>query len=486
MSTVRMLIVHPTPSAQALLRSMLFNAGGRIEEAASDREAVRLLERGGADVVVEAVDPTDPDALELLQYVRRKHPQIPVILLFSAPHPERMREAVQRGASAVLRFPLPATELRAAVAQAVESAPVDAHSQTSNAHGTPIGKPIYTNGKPTSNGHPAAAGASGDSEDLLGHDPGLRQALELAKAIAPMRTPVLILGEHGTGKSVLARFVHRHSPRRDGPFVELSCAALKGLPLERELFGQANGGYGERPGKLAQAHGGTLFVDEFTALAPDLQFKLLRVIQDMEFEPVNSAQTVRVDVRLILASSEDLTSLVGQGRLQQDLHDRISAVCLKLPPLQQRGADIELLAEHFRARFARNLGKEVSGFSQEAVSLLREHSWPGNVQELERAIERGVVVCRGNRIMPANLALSTTEARSVRSRSHTPRPHVELGIRPLKEALEEPEKQLILQALEALNWNRQETARVLDINRTTLYKKMKKYGLLDSEPAWMG
>jgi DNA-binding NtrC family response regulator len=485
MSNVRILIVHPTNSAQTLLRSMLFTAGGRIEEAASDREAVRLLERSAADIMVAAADPSDPDALELLDYARRKHPQMPVVLLFSAPHPERSREAMQRGAAVVLRFPLPATELRAAVAQALER-PLANQAPTSSVHSTPIGKPIHTNGKHSSNGHAHAASGFGDIDHFVGRDPGVRQALELAVAVAPMHSPVLILGEPGTGKSMLARLIHQRGPRREGPFVELACAGLNGLTLERELFGHLPVGYGERTGKLALAHGGTLLLNEFTALTPDLQFKLLRVINDLEFEPVNSTQTVRVDVRLILASSDDPAGLVAQGRLRQDLYDRISTVCLKLPPLRQRDADVELLADHFLARFNRSLSKDVAGFMPESTSMLRQHFWAGNVRELESAIERGVVTCKGARITPANLALATQQPRAARPRDLAPRPQVELGIRPLKEALEEPEKKLILQALEALNWNRQETARVLDINRTTLYKKMKKYGFLNHEPAWMG
>lgn len=488
MSNARLLIVHSEPSALALLRSMLYTAGMRIDEAASDREAVRMLDRAQVDLVVAVVDPTDPDALELLGYIRRKHPHIPLVLLFTAPSPDRAREAMQRGVSSVLRFPVPANELRAAVAQALERSP--GALCTAAPVAGPIGKPLAANGKSATNGATPVDRAA-EGEILQGQDPVLLQTLELASAVAPMRTPVLILGERGTGRSTLARILHQRSPRRAAPFLELPCGTLKEAHLERELFGQAMGGFGDRvaiqPGRLAQAHGGTLFLDEVAALSPDLQFKLHRLLQEMAFEPVNSTQTVRVDVRLIVSSSEDLPLLVAQGRFRQDLYDRISAVTLKLPPLRQRGSDIDLLAHHFRAWFARENGKEVTGFAPEALTLLTEHTWPGNVRELRNAVERGVIVCRGPKITPAHLALSSNEPRIDRSRPVlAPRPHIGLvGIRPLKEALEEPEKQIILQALEALSWNRQETARVLDINRTTLYKKMKKYGLLVNEPAWM-
>jgi DNA-binding NtrC family response regulator len=488
MSNARLLIVHTSPSSLALIRSMLYTSTGRMEEATSDREAVHLLERAGANLVLAGVDPSDPDALELLAYVRRKHPQIPVLLLFTTPDPDRAREALQRGAAGVLRFPLPATELRAAVSQALEQTPstpgVPAIQERINGNGS------HSNGSDSRPLSGRASERTSDGDVLVGLDPNLQQAIELAAAVSPMRTPVLILGEAGAGKTSLAHTIHRQSARKDAPFVAVDCNVLRDAQLERELFGQKTGGFADRgteiPGKLAQAHGGTIYLSEVATLSAEVQYRLLRLLQHMEYEPVHSTQTVRIDVRLIFGSSEDLASLVAQGRIRQDLYERISGVCLKLPPLRERGADIEMVAQHFRARHARTIGKEVVGFTPEALVMLAEYRWPGNVRELQNVVERAVVACRGPMIAPSNIALVPDEPRPTpyaRPQSH--RFHAGLGIRPLKEALEEPEKQIILQALEALNWNRQETARVLDINRTTLYKKMKKYGLLANEPAWM-
>jgi two-component system response regulator HydG len=465
---------------------MLYKAGGRLDEAANDREALRMLERGGADLVIEGVDPADPEALELLQYVRRKHPQVPVLLLFSSPHADRSREALQRGASAVLRYPLPATELRAAVTQALETSLAAAPATPAAVPVTGIIEPIrYTNG----NGHgpmvALAADRTSACDSIVGHDPALRHAVELAMAIAPTRTPVLIQGEAGTGKTLLARMIHQRGPHPDGPFVKLTCADLKPSQLEKELFGQTMTGRSDRSGKLAQANGGTLYLDSVEAVPPDVQLKLVRAIQDQSYEPVDSDQTCRVDVRFVLSTVEDLTHLVAKGRIHEELFERISSVCLKLPPLRNRGLDIELLAQHFRLRFARELGKEVIAFQPDAIAALRQHPWPGNVRELEGAIERSVVFCRGPKIALPQLALNAEGPRAPRQRLTLHGPSTSPQIRPLKEALEEPEKQIILQALEALNWNRQETARLLDINRTTLYKKMKKYGLLDSEAPCM-
>jgi two-component system response regulator HydG len=200
---------------------------------------------------------------------------------------------------------------------------------------------------------------------------------------------------------------------------------------------------------------------------------------------MSSNHTGQPDVRFLMSTSENLVGLVEQGKFRQDLYHRISVICLKLPPLRHRGTDVEQLAEYFRARFALEFSKNVVGFTRDALDCLNKHDWPGNVRELEGVIQRGVVLCQGSRITSGHLAPSLGNPRVLRTSSLTPRPHLSMSIRPLKEALEEPEKRIIIQALQALNWNRQETARVLDINRTTLYKKMKKYGLLVDGPIWV-
>lgn len=314
-----------------------------------------------------------------------------------------------------------------------------------------------------------------------------RQAVELAATIAPTRAPVLIIGEQGTGKSLIARVIHQQSGRRDQPFLEVSCVGIDELGLERELFGQKFEGAGssERLGRLVRANRGTILLDEVSALPPSIQTRLLRVLVEGDFEPLGSVQSQSVDIRFVLSTRENLAALVEQGKFRRDLYDRITDVCLKLPPLRYRGNDIIRLAEHFRDRFAVEFSKPAVGFTTDALEQLARHEWLGNVRELESVIQRGVALSQGPNVTVANLAVALTPIRAARPASYSPRPHLltGLGLRPLKEALEEPEKQIIVRALRALNWNRQETARVLDINRTTLYKKMKKYGLLMEEPA---
>ena len=493
------LIVHPDPSAQSLLASMLQSLGLGIEEAPNDRMAVRRLERGGVNLVVSAIDPRDPDSLELLSYLRRKHSRIPTLLLFADATCEKAREATRAGAT-VLRYPAPATELRASVTQALaawrETTPgapsTDGHAHQGNGQNHDPRAALGLGRPPSrpSNDQDGRPEARPKGPAIIGESSALKQAVDSAMAAAPTRTPIVMIGEQGTGKSLIARTIHAASPRADKPFVEVVCGGLDEAQLERELFGQSFGradgnGMLDRPGKIARADRGTLFLDEVAGLPAGIQRQLLRLLQDGEFDPPGSVDPARVDVRIILATHENLPALVEQGRFRRDLYDRVSVVCLRLPPLRDRSGDIEPIAELFRARFAAEFAKPVVGFTPDALDMLCRHDWPGNVRELESVVQRGVALCQGARVTSANLSLGFGPPRASRGTAYSPRPHMPIGIRPLKEALEEPEKQIIIQALQALNWNRQETARVLDINRTTLYKKMKKYGLLLDEPAML-
>ncbi|MFN4242500.1 MAG: sigma-54-dependent transcriptional regulator [Tepidisphaerales bacterium] len=323
---------------------------------------------------------------------------------------------------------------------------------------------------------------------LLGHDPRMLKVFEVVAAAADSRVTVLMTGESGTGKSLLARAMHQRSSRRDGPFVEVSCGALPETLLESELFGHVKGAFtgavADRPGRFQAADGGTLFLDEINSASPALQVKLLRVLQERQFEPVGSHETRTVDVRVVLASNVELAELVSAGRFRQDLYYRINVVHVRLPPLRERPGDIPLLASTFLRRFSREMRREVVGFTDAALTAMSRYPWPGNVRELENAVERAVLLGRRPLIDVADLpeAVAAGDGRGGRpaaaSTDGTGNDEDELTApMPLERALATAERKILRAALERNGWNRSATAVELGIDRTTLYKKMRKLGL---------
>ena len=298
---------------------------------------------------------------------------------------------------------------------------------------------------------------------------------DVIDAVADTRATVLVTGESGTGKSLVARAIHRRSSRRDKPFVEIACGALPETLLESELFGHAAGAFtgavGEKLGKFKLADEGTIFLDEISTASPAMQVKLLRVLQDLEFEQVGGTKTFHVDTRVVLATNDDLGRMVAEGRFRQDLFYRINVINVELPPLRERVADIPLLAEHFLRQVCEDAGKQVRGFTDEAVAALERYRWPGNVRELQNAIERAVLLGRESVVGVDDLPPTVTASGRLSAQ--------QIAGQSLKEALESPERAIIREVLEANRWSRNATADALGINRTTLYKKMKRLGLED-------
>jgi two-component system response regulator HydG len=528
MHKLRILMLYPDPAGLELLTAMLRSLGHDIVEAADDRAAVRLMEGLDIDLVLAGIEPADGDALELLTYVRRKHREVPVILLFPRDHPDRAKEALRRGAVMVLKYPVSATVLRAAVAQALERAvgrpasdPVG--GDVGPAPPSPAGPQPSAVPPPASCGPPPAVATSGPEPSpgaipgpapeqatptsaevraagpvgaamqrlehftrevgLIGHDPSWRRAIDLAGTLAATRAPVLVVGEPGTGKSLLARLIHTLGPHPERPFVTVDASAMVDRFAIREAAESPSHAPAAVPPdwseELSRARGGTLYIDEVSGLPAELQFHLLLELQSRDFESTAAHAAAPGEVRYVMSTGVSLPALIEQGRFRQELYHRIGVLSLMLPPLRHRGTDIALLAESFRARFARESGKAVTGFAHDAQEILRRHDWPGNVRELEAAVRRAVALCDSPRITSSQLAPILNRHRQAGFGAGTPRPHP--GIRPLKEALEGPEKRIIIEALRAFDWNRQETARVLDINRTTLYKKMNKYKILTND-----
>ncbi|MBK9187806.1 MAG: sigma-54-dependent Fis family transcriptional regulator [Phycisphaerales bacterium] len=323
--------------------------------------------------------------------------------------------------------------------------------------------------------------AGGPLDNVTGTDPRMLKVYDLVSAVAASKTTVLMEGESGTGKSLIARAIHERSPRREKPFVELSCGSIPETLLESELFGHVKGAFtgahADKVGRFLAADQGTIFLDEINSASPAMQLKLLRVLQERRFESVGSSKTQEVDVRVILASNQPLDALVATGAFRQDLYYRINVVKIELPALRDRAADIPALAASFLERQGRELGKQFAGFSDEAMEALQRYRFPGNVRELQNIVERAAVLARNPTIHLGDLPEDLLNAP----------PPVEAGDEyvpmTLEEALREPERRLIEQALRAHDFSRQKTADALGINRTTLYKKMKALGLLGNDAA---
>jgi DNA-binding NtrC family response regulator len=318
-------------------------------------------------------------------------------------------------------------------------------------------------------------------DNVIGTDPRMQAVFKTVQAVADTRTTVLVTGESGTGKTLLARALHQLSDRKAGPFVEVNCGALPESLLESELFGHVKGAFTgavrDKIGKFEAAAGGTIFLDEIGTSSLAFQIKLLRVLQDRVIERVGDTATLPVDVRIVLATNKDLEQAVTDGEFREDLFYRINVVSVEMPPLRERRADVQALAEHFLRRFAAEHGRDAARFSDSAVAALSRAAWPGNVRQLENVVERAVVLSQGGVIdradLPAALSAGAEAPQPVTGADAAP----DGPPLPLKQAMLGPEKRVIEQALAWCDGNRERAAVVLGINRSTLFHKLKKLGI---------
>ena len=456
---IRILVVDDDAIILDSLSEFLRLEGYTVQTAADTRTALHQLRREPCNLVISDVNLPDSDGFELLRAVRQRHPEVVTILITGYGTIESAVDAIKLGAHDYLTKPIIDDEVKLTVQRALQQQALLAENRS-------LKDRLH---KQTG------------LENIIGLDYKMAKIFELVESVADSRVTILLTGQSGTGKSLMARAIHQQSARRDQPFIEVNCGAIPESLLESELFGHVKGAFtgavADKPGKFKAADHGTIFLDELSAASPALQLKLLRILQERQFEPVGSNETHTVDVRVILASNVDLQEEVQAGRLRQDLYYRINVVNIELPPLSQRQSDIPLLIQHFLEKYNQEFGKEVGSIDDSALQLMQRHRWPGNVRELENVIARAVVL--GKKPVLSVCDLPPDFKPLVQSAAGT---SGEQSL-PLAEALLEPEKQLIEAALRANNWNRQTTAEALGINRTTLYKKMKRHGLTAEELA---
>lgn len=472
----RILVIDDDPIVADSIAEFFRNEGAQSASVHSPSEALEALEqaqRGGKGYQVVLCDINLPEmgGLDLLREMIRRHPQIAVVMLTGYGTVETAVQALRLGAIDFLTKPIVDEELRISLERALRQHELKRENTAMKSrleHSFGLG-------------------------NMVGDDHRMQKIYETVHAVAGSRTTVLMTGESGVGKSMIARAIHQESNRNAQAYVELACGSIPETLLESELFGHVRGAFtgahADKVGKFLAADGGTLFLDEINSASPGMQLKLLRVLQERKFEPVGSNETIEVDVRVILASNQDLETLVAQGGFRQDLYYRINVVKIEMPPLRERVGDITALATHFLDQQSSELGRRFSGFTRDALDVLRRYDYPGNVRELSNIIERAAVLSKNQTIeiddLPAHVVSNadtplSIQSQSVRSAGNPWYPMT------LSEAMMQPEREIILRTLDANDWNRQETAEVLGINRTTLYKKMKQLGIDPEDHAQAG
>ena len=454
MSKGSLLLVDDDRHVLNSMADWLRGLGHELDTAGSLAEGVKAISQKEYDVVLADIRLGDGDGTDILAECNQNHPGTSVILITGYGTVESAVESIRAGAFDFLTKPLIDDELDMAIERALGQRQVIVENKNLKAQ----------------------LDMRFGMENIIGSDHRMLKIFDMIDAVADTKATVLITGESGTGKSLIARAIHRRSSRKDKPFVEVACGALPETLLESELFGHVAGSFtgatGDRVGKFMQAETGTIFLDEIGTASPGLQVKLLRVLQDFEFEQVGGTKTFSVDIRPILATNDDLSKAVAEGRFRQDLFYRVNVINIELPALRERISDIPLLAQHFLEQICHDMGKSVQGFSDQALATLRVHQWPGNVRELQNVIERAVLLGKSDVIGMEDLPQSLASAGPV--------PIEPVGMQTLKQAMEAPERQIIREVLDSNDWNRHATAEALGINRTTLYKKMKRLGLEES------
>ena len=443
--SLKVLVVDDDASNLASLRKVLLRERMGVETATNGRKALEIVRRQPIHVIVTDFQMPGMTGLDLLRSVKAISPDTDVILITAYGTIEMAVEAMKQGAYDFVVKPFKRQEIVRPVRRALEKQQLVLENRR-------LRDALDTNRK----------------RRIIGQSLVMRELMELVDQVAPSSATVLLTGESGTGKELAARAIHTGSARAEQPFVAINCAAIPDSILESELFGYERGAFtgaqGRKEGRFERAHRGTLFLDEIGEMAPHVQVKLLRVLQEGEIERLGGTQTIPVDCRIVAATNRDLTAEVESGRFRADLYYRLNVITVPLPPLRDRHDDVQLLAHHFLEIYARKNAKRMLGIEKEAMDLLGGYTWPGNVRELENVIERAVVLSRGDMIGPGQLPPKIkTNGGNVRSIS------IPLGM-----PLEEVELRLIQETLKMTKGDKRLAARLLGIATRTIYRKLDR------------
>lgn len=449
----KVLVVDDDHAHRIMLRTLISGWDYAVEEADDGQGAIRKVHERAFDLILMDIRMIKVSGLEALAEIQKYNPAIPVIIMTAYSSVETAVSALKKGAYDYLTKPLDFDELRLVMARAVDHRHLKEENRLLKER----------------------LGDQFNTQNIIGRSRVMAKLLETVAQVAPSEATVLVTGESGAGKELIAGAVHYNSPRKDGPFVKLNCAAVTETLLESELFGHERGAFTgahrRKEGKFRQADGGSLFLDEVGEMSLSMQVKLLRTLQEMEFFRVGGEELLKVDVRVISATNKDLLQEIAAGRFREDLYYRLNVVTLAVPSLAERREDIPLLARHFMERFALKNRKDIKGFSPHTMDRMLRYGWPGNVRELMNAVERSVVMCRSEYIQPDDLPPEIQRLTPENALDSSPRIPEE-GV-----SLEEMEKETIIKAIESTAGNKSEAARRLGITRKTLRKKLKGYGV---------
>lgn len=453
MAPKRILIADDDSLVCDSLKELLAIEGYAVDTAQDGTAALGKVKKQPFDLILSDIHMPGLNGLELLRELKGLDSNAFIVFITGHGHIEGAVEAIKLGAYDYITKPIDDTRLKVTIQRALEQQQLLMSYQNLKQRLRPW-----------------------DLQDTMRfRDRKMEQLLELVHTIADTQATVLISGESGTGKSLLARYIHQHSVRKSRPFIKISCGALSETLLESELFGHVRGAFTgairEKKGKFEEAHGGTIFIDDINSASANLQVKLLRVLQEKVIERVGGNTLIPVDVRIICATNTSLQEEVARQKFREDLYYRVNVVSLAIPPLRERLSDIAPLAEHFVKQFNLVHHRKVKGLSKTALQMLLRYRWPGNVRELENVIEQAVILSPGEYLIPEFLPSFIREGAVCVIPTSTDMT--------LDDALSHAEKQIVLEALERFKWNRQLCAQSLGISRTTLFNKMKRFQLME-------